>query len=129
MIAINWGIPFIKLLKINNVEIHKEIKKDCYAVKITVSDDGKEIGRAWLYVLHNDLHAEPFGLLEDVFVEEKYRGSGVGSKLVQEAIDEGRKIGCYKLIATVRNSKEKACSWYEKFGFKNYGVEFRMDLF
>lgn len=110
------------------MEINKETKKDCYAVKITAIEDDKEIGRAWLYVLYNDLHREPYGLLEDVFVEEKHRGSGVGTKLVQAIIEESKKIGCYKLIATVRNSKEEVCAWYEKFGFKNYGVEFRIDL-
>ncbi|TSC83781.1 MAG: GCN5-like N-acetyltransferase [Parcubacteria group bacterium Gr01-1014_13] len=110
------------------MQLNKEIKKDSYAVKITAIEDDKEIGRVRLYVLHNDLHAEPFGLLEDVFVDENYRGSGTGTKLVQAAIEESKKIGCYKLIATVRNSKEEACSWYEKFGFKNYGVEFRLDL-
>lgn len=110
------------------MQLNKETRKDCYAIKITATEDDKEIGRARLYILYNDLHAEPFGLIEDVFVEEKYRGSGVGTKLVQGLIEESKKIGCYKLIATVRNSKEEACAWYEKFGFKNYGVEFRMDL-
>ncbi len=110
------------------MKINKETKKDCYAVKFTATEDDKEIGRAWLYVLYNDLHAEPFGLVEDDFVEEKYRGSGVGTKLVQAVIEKSKKIGCYKIIATVRNSKEVACAWYEKFGFKNHGVEFRMEL-
>lgn len=110
------------------MKLDKEIKKDCYGVKITATEDGKEIGRAWLYVLHNGLHTEPFGLLEDVFVAEGHRGGGVGTKLVQAVIEESKKIGCYKLIATVRNSKEVVCSWYEKFGFKNHGAEFRMDL-
>lgn len=110
------------------MKINKETRKDCYAVRFTAAEDDKEIGRAWLYVIYNDLHKEPYGLLEDVFVEEKYRGSGVGTKLAQAAIDEAKKINCYKLIATVRSSKEVVCAWYEKFGFKNYGAEFRMDL-
>ncbi len=110
------------------IKVNKETTKDCYAVKITATDDGKEIGRARLYVLYNDLHAEPYGLLEDVFVEENHRGGGVGTKLVQTAIEEAKKIGCYKLIATVRNSRGEVCPWYEKQGFINYGVEFRMNL-
>ena len=110
------------------MNINKETKKDCYAIKITATEDEKEIGRAWLYVLQNDLHAEPFGLVEDVFVEEGHRGGGVGTKLVQAVIEESKKIGCYKLVATVRSSKEQVCSWYEKFGFINHGAEFRIDL-
>jgi len=48
--------------------------------------------------------------------------------LVQAAIEEAKKIGCYKLVATTRHHREIVCAWYEKFGFKNYGAEFRMDL-
>lgn len=110
------------------MELNKEVKKDCYAVKITAVENGQEIGRAWLYVLSNDLHTEPFGLLEDVFVTEDQRGKGLGTKLVQAVIEESKKIGCYKLVATVRSSRGITCSWYEKFGFENYGAEFRMNL-
>jgi GNAT superfamily N-acetyltransferase len=110
------------------MQINKEIKKDCYGIKMTAMDNGEEIGRAWLYVLQNDLHAEPLGLLEDVFVEEKYRGRGIGGELVRSVIDESKKIGCYKLIATSRDSRPKTHIWYQKFGFKKYGAEFRMDL-
>ena len=31
-------------------------------------DDGREAGHAFLYILKNNFHTEPFGLLEDVFV-------------------------------------------------------------
>jgi len=110
------------------MQINRETKKDCYAIKITATEDDKEIGRAWLYVLHNDLHREPFGLLEDVFVEENQRGRGIGTKLVRMIVRESKKIGCYKLIATSRNSRPKTHIWYEKLGFKKYGAEFRMDL-
>ena len=40
-----------------------------YGVKVTNSLRGKVVGRAFLYVMTNDLHKRPFGLLEDVFVE------------------------------------------------------------
>ena len=110
------------------MKVGKEVNKDCYGVRITATEKDKEIGRVWLYVLHNNLHKEPYGLLEDVFVEEEHRGKGVGKKLVQEAIEEAKKIGCYKLIANARSSKEIVCAWYQKFGFKQHGVEFRMNL-
>lgn len=110
------------------MQIIKETEKRSYAVKIAVTEDGKEVGRARLYVLYNNLHTKPFGLLEDVFVDENYRGKGVGTKLVQEVMVEAKKIGCYKLIATVRNTRESVYGWYEKFGFKNYGLEFRINL-
>ncbi len=109
------------------MEIKQEIKKP-EAVKIIVEDNGKIVGRAYLYLINNDLHKEPYGLLEDVFVEENQRGKGTGTKLVQAVIDEAKKRDCYKLIATSRKSREQVHEWYLKFGFEDYGCEFRMEL-
>jgi GNAT superfamily N-acetyltransferase len=38
--------------------------------------------------MHNDLHDRHFGLLEDLFVEDDYRGQGLGSKLLKEVIEK-----------------------------------------
>jgi GNAT superfamily N-acetyltransferase len=110
------------------MEIKKEIRKDCYAVRIGAHHDGKEAGRAWLYILYNNLHQEPWAYLEDVYVEEASRKQGFGSELVKEAISEAKARGCYKLIFTTRHSKPETQAWYEKMGFKDWGAEFRMDL-
>ena len=97
-------------------------------LRFSVSGPGGEIARAYLYVMTNDLHAEPFGLLEDVFVDESQRGSGLGTALVREVIAAAREAGCYKLIATSRAARPKVHELYERLGFENYGVEFRMNL-
>jgi GNAT superfamily N-acetyltransferase len=110
------------------MELQKENIRNSYAVKITAQENGQEVGRVWLYILYNDLHKEPYGWLEDVFVDESERGNGLGTELVQSAIGEARKIGCYKVICASRFSREQIHVWYEKIGFKKHGVEFRMDL-
>lgn len=96
--------------------------------KFTAHDDNKEVGRAYLYILHNDLHERPFGFIEDVFVEEEYRGQGVGSQLVKNMMEEAKKRNCYKMIMTSRYSKPKVHDLYERLGFKDHGKEFRLDL-
>jgi GNAT superfamily N-acetyltransferase len=90
--------------------------------------EGKIIGRAFLFLIYNDLHPKPYGLLEDVFVEEKYRGKGIGKELVQRVIEKAKELGCYKLIATSRFERENVHQLYENLGFKKWGYEFRMDL-
>ncbi len=97
-------------------------------IRLSVMRDAKEVGRAFLYVLHNDLHKEPFGLMEDVFVEETTRGKGIGTELVQAVIAEAKKQNCYKLIATSRTERQTVHELYERLGFKKWGVEFRMEL-
>lgn len=99
-----------------------------FRIKFSVEEDGKEVGRASLCIIYNDLHEEPYGLLEDVFVEESYRGKGYGRGLVHAVIDEAKRRHCYKLIGTSRNSRQEVHAIYEKYGLKKYGVAFRMDL-
>ena len=103
----------------------KEIKSS--GIKFFIEREGREIARAHLYLLYNDLHKRPFGLLEDVYVDEAHRGQGLGTILVKAVLEEAKKR-CYKLIGTSRYSREKVHQWYEGLGFKNYGVEFRMDF-
>ena len=98
-------------------------------VRFSYTDaQGREIGRAFLYILHNNIHPEPFGLMEDVFVEEGSRGKGIGKKLVQKVIEAAQEAGCYKLIATSRHSREEVHGLYEGLGFEDHGKEFRIDF-
>jgi GNAT superfamily N-acetyltransferase len=82
----------------------------------------KIIGRALLFLIYNDLYPKPYGLLEDVFVEEKYRGKGIGKELVQRVIEKAKELGCYKLIATSRFERENVHRLYENLGFKKMGI-------
>ncbi|MEI6597220.1 MAG: GNAT family N-acetyltransferase [bacterium] len=97
-------------------------------IKLFIEDNGKEIAHAYLYILKNDLHKQPFGFMEDVFVDENYRSQGLGTKLVEELIKVAKENNCYKLIGTSRHEREKVHSWYLSFDFKDRGKEFRMDF-
>lgn len=109
-------------MKINQKEINSK------GVKFFIEKDGKEIGRAFLYLMNNDLHEAPFGFVEDVFVQEEYRGQGLGKKLVTALIEEARKQKCYKLIATSRYAREKVHTLYKNIGFTDWGREFRINF-
>lgn len=98
------------------------------AVKLTIEEAGGIIGHAYVYLIRNDLHKAPYGLLEDVFIEEPHRGKGYGSMLVEAAIAEAKKRGCYKLIGTSRHERKEVHAFYERLGFRNYGLEFRLDM-
>lgn len=104
----------------------KKVKS--YGIKFFVKKDGKEVGRAFLYIMKNGLKKEPFGLLEDLFVDEKLRGHGMGTELLKTVIAEAKKIGCYKLVATSRYGKDNIHDWYKRTGFENFGIEFKMYL-
>ena len=109
-------------MEIKNKEINAK------GIKFYAEKDNKEVARAYLYLMNNDLHDEPFGFMEDVFVDESLRGQGIGSKLVTKLIKEAKNQGCYKLICTSRYEKPRVHSLYEKIGFKDWGKEFRIDF-
>src|SRR6266404_9593347 len=106
----------------------KVVRVRAYGVKVTNSLKGKVVGRAYLYVMTNDLHERPFGLLEDVFVEPDHRGGEIGTTLVKRVIAEAKRHHCYKLIATSRHARDRVHALYARLGFTDYGKEFRMDF-
>ncbi|MEK7644219.1 MAG: GNAT family N-acetyltransferase [Patescibacteria group bacterium] len=110
------------------MEFRKTKQEGCYGVRISAEENGKTAGWAFLIIIANDRHIEPYGLMENVYIEEEYRGGGIGTKLVELVIEEAKIRGCYKLLATCRHSKPQVHSMYEKHGFRNHGLEFRMDL-
>lgn len=58
------------------------------------------------------------GLLEDFVVDEKYRGKGVGTKLVKTAVKQAKKEKVRYLDFTSRAERVAANRLYESLGFK-----------
>jgi len=98
------------------------------AIKFVVTEEGKIAGRAFLFLIKNDLHEFPYGLLEDVYIAEDERGKGIGTDLVKHVVEEAKKLKCYKVIATSRFTRPKVHELYERLGFTKHGFEFRMDF-
>jgi len=71
---------------------------------------------------------EYVGSIEDVVVSESHRGHGIGTKLIEAAIDEaGRKEwGRLALGVDLRNTK--AIGFYQKYGFEtsHMGLMYRI---
>ncbi len=110
------------------MQIIQEIVQKSSGIKFMAHVDGQIAGRAYLYLLYNDLHAAPFGFLEDLFVEENFRKFGVGSALVKAAVAEAKNQGCHKLIGTSRHAKKELHEWYKRLGFTDHGIELRMNF-
>jgi GNAT superfamily N-acetyltransferase len=110
-------------------ELMNKLSIAANGIRFSLERDGREVGRAYLYLLKNDLHIQPFGLLEDVFVEPDYRGAGVARELLDAVIAEAKR-SCYKLLATSRDDGTRASvhEWYIRLGFVDYGTEFRINF-
>lgn len=109
------------------MQINKTTAKS-QGIRLFINRDGKEVARAYLFLMWNSLHDSPFGLLEDVYVDEALRGQGLGSEMVNAVIAEAKALGCYKLVATSRYARPKVHELYMNLGFTDHGKEFRIDF-
>lgn len=62
------------------------------------------------------------GELTNVVIREEYRGSGLGQRLIAEAICEAQKAGMQAFTLEVRESNAAAIHVYEKLGFVSEGI-------
>lgn len=69
--------------------------------------------------LHNSDNR--MGFIQDVVINEKYRGKGLGKKLVNKLYEVGKANKCYKIILNCNPDVE---DFYTKLGFTKKGFEF-----
>ena len=87
--------------------------------------DGRVIGSLTLLVEEKFIHGGGMaGHIEDVAVDGRAQGRGVGRMLVEHALREAKARGCYK---TVLDCSDDLVGFYEKLGFTRRGVCMRVD--
>jgi GNAT superfamily N-acetyltransferase len=70
----------------------------------------------------------PSGVVEDVAVAPQRQGQGIGRVMMQHALEECRKAGCYKLALSSNVKREGAHRFYESLGFERHGYSFAVFL-
>ena len=66
-------------------------------------------------------HAAQECLLEDLFVREEARRSGLGAALVDAALERARERGCARVELDVNERNQAALALYERLGFSSAG--------
>lgn len=57
-------------------------------------------------------------VLEDLVVDKKFRGQGIGTKLIKAVIAKAKKTGVFVIDFTSKPTRESANQLYKKLGFK-----------
>jgi len=69
------------------------------------------------------------GILEDMVVSSEGRGLGIGSKLLEKALEFARERGCHRITLLTDHDNEIAHRFYQKHGFSlSTMVAFRKSL-
>lgn len=88
--------------------------------------NGKVIGTAMMHLQHKlSYHCGTAAHLEDVVIDQEYRGRGIGEALVRCAIETAKERKCYKLMLTCF---EKTAVYYGRLGFEKHDIGMRIDL-
>ena len=66
--------------------------------------------------------------IDAICVDEKYRGKGIGTKILDNIKEIAKNKGCTDLYLTVNQENENAIKVYEKFGFKVKNIAYMMKL-
>ena len=88
----------------------------------------KEIGHVYCYLIRNDLHETPYALVEDLAVDDTYRGKGVARMLMNALHSTAIENHCYKVIANSHEKRDAARALYLSLGYAAHATEFRLDL-
>jgi len=57
-----------------------------------------------------------------LYIKEKYRGQGIGRKLLEAIIQEGKKTGLHTVIASITEGNETSIYLHETVGFFHIGI-------
>ena len=92
-------------------------------------NDEKILGMINLLFTESTALGAKVAILEDMVVLPTFRGEGIGSQLIDYAIDESKKEGCKRITLLTDIENIKAQSFYQKKGFvKSKMTPFRLFL-
>ncbi len=94
----------------------KDIIKSKDSYLIVVRDRQKVIGMSTLVVIR--IAAGIRAKVEDVVVDEKYRGRGIGERIIKELIFLAKRKRVESIELTSRSSRVAANKLYQKLGFE-----------
>ncbi len=89
---------------------------------------GQVVGTFTLLVMDNILHGTPAAIVEAVAVDPACQGAGIGKQMMEWAMVEAAKAGCYKLVLSSNLKREGAHRFYETLGFTRHGYSFYVNL-
>lgn len=87
--------------------------------------DGAVVGTYALMFMDNIAHSgRPLAVVEQVGVDQRLQGQGLGKLMMQHAMSEAERAGCYKLMLSSHVDRTDAHAFYDKLGFERHGFGF-----
>jgi GNAT superfamily N-acetyltransferase len=98
-------------------------------ILLVAVEDGRIVGTNHVLIFRHLARAlKPAAIVENMVVDARARGTGVGEKLMDAALNIARRRGCYRLSLTSNRKRPGAHRFYEKFGMRRTHHGFTMYL-
>ncbi|RPH50464.1 MAG: GNAT family N-acetyltransferase [Desulfobacteraceae bacterium] len=86
------------------------------------------VGTFAMLIMDNMAHkGARSAIIEDVVVDERLRGQGLGKKMILFAYGLCHEKGCYKMALTSNKNRKEAHRFYESLGFEQHGYSFSIN--
>lgn len=94
------------------------------SIVYVIEDKGNIITSGTLIIEDKIIHGlSKVGHIEDIVVDYKYRGFGLGRKIIEKLVEISKEYGCYK---TILNCSNDMVPFYQRLGFKQKNIEMSM---
>lgn len=91
--------------------------------------DNLVVGTLFLQIVPNLTHnAHPWGILENMVVDSRFRRQGIGRLLIEHALLRCHEAGCYKIQLLSHKRRTGAHEFYRSLGFEESALGFRLYL-
>jgi GNAT superfamily N-acetyltransferase len=96
---------------------------------MVAEDGGRVVGTATIIIIANIGHGgKPWAAVENVVVDEEYRGRSVGTRLMIAVGDIARRLGCYKLVLSSNATRVEAHEFYRRLGWRQTHAGFSLEV-
>lgn len=110
------------------VEKYKASLKDNNFYGIVAVEDNKVVGVLISRIINRLAKKKNILFIDDLIVNRKYRNTGIGKLLIQNAMDYAVSIDCESLELTSLISNTNAHRFYENNGFEKRQYKFKKHL-
>ena len=97
----------------------QEITEDKNQTLLVVEYDHTVIGSCHLTVIPSlSFQGSRRLTLENIHIDKRYQGQGIGTWMIEQALALGREKGCKIIQLTTNKERFRAIAFYKKLGFK-----------
>jgi GNAT superfamily N-acetyltransferase len=100
-----------------------ELLRDPAHLVLVAEEDGRVVGFVNANFRPQLHHLAPVGTIDELVVDESFRGRRIGERLVEAVLEEARRRGADTVEVTTNERRERAREFYKRRGFEATSIK------